>query len=212
MKRENLGYWFLIFFFCVVGFISWKVYFTVYRKADTLSIHHFPKNIEGWTSEELTVSDDDKEILETDNVFVRRYTNAKDEEVFLFIVYSQNNRKVSHPPEICYSGAGATILNSVHDSLTSESGDFKIDMNRLTIEKGDVRQIFVYWFKVGDIYTSNYWKQQALIALRSVLGRPASSALIRISSTVYHGDDNQSIKLIKDFGQAILPYLPQYLP
>ena len=36
----------------------------------------FPKEIDGWTSEELTITDDEYAILETRNAFIREYTNA----------------------------------------------------------------------------------------------------------------------------------------
>jgi len=110
MRLKDLSYWLILVIFLAVGTVSWGVYFKNYRQSDSLNIHHFPKVIGEWSSEELPISDDEKALLETDNVFVRRYTNAMKEEVYLFIVYSQNNRKVSHPPEICYTGGGATIF------------------------------------------------------------------------------------------------------
>lgn len=212
MKTNNFSYWFMIALFLVVGTLSWKVYFKSYVQSDNISIHHFPKVIGDWTSEDILITDDEKAILETDNVFVRRYTNSNDEEVFLFIVYSENNRKVSHPPEICYTGGGATILSKVPDLILSESKDLSIDVRRLKIERGRVIQIFAYWFKVGDSFTSNYWKQQCLIAVKSFLGQPASSALIRISSTVKNNNDANATQRIKKFGALIIPHLKSYLP
>lgn len=211
MKSKDIGYWFILIFFVMVGALSWRVYFKNYQQSDSVSIHEFPKVIGEWVSEEIPISDDDKALLETDNVFVRRYTNTKEEEVFLFVVYSQNNRKVSHPPEICYTGGGATILSSVKDSFVLES-NLVIDVNRLKVERGRVTQIFAYWFKVGNSFTSNYWKQQVMIAHKSLLGQDASSALIRISSTVNHGVDSEATAIIKKFGQKIIPLLQQYLP
>ena len=212
MNKNNAGFWLILVIFCFVGFISWKVYFKNYLKNETWSIHSFPATVGDWASEEIRVSDDDKALLETDNVFVRRYTNPAGEEVFLFVVYSQDNRKVSHPPEICYTGAGATILNKTSDSFPASVKGGKINVKRLMVEKGDVRQVFVYWFKVGGGFTANYWKQQALIAWNSILGRPASSALIRISSTVYQDEVDQSARIVKSFGKLIVPSLMQYLP
>jgi EpsI family protein len=212
MKLKDFGYWFILVLFVVAGTLSWRVYFKVYRQADSVNIHFFPKEIGDWASEEIPISDDDKALLETDNVFVRRYTSAQGEEVFLFVVYSQNNRKVSHPPEICYTGGGATILDNVHDSFISVSGDEEVQVNRLTVERGRTMQIFAYWFKVGDSFTSNYWIQQGLIAVKSFLGYPASSALIRISSTVKYENESAATALIKEFGRLIVPHLHQYLP
>ncbi|MCK5014302.1 MAG: EpsI family protein [Candidatus Omnitrophica bacterium] len=212
MKLKDLSYWFILVLFVFAGTVSWRVYFKVYRQEDSVNIHFFPKEIGGWAAEEIPISKDDKALLETDNVFVRRYSNTQGEEVYLFVVYSQNNRKVSHPPEICYTGGGATILNNVHDSFVSVSEDERIEVNRLTVERGRTEQIFVYWFKVGDSFTSNYWIQQGLIAMKSFLGSPASSALIRISSTVKHENESEASERIKKFGRLIVPHLHQYLP
>ena len=212
MKKLDINYWLILVIFCVVGAISWTEYFKNYRMSDTVSIHLFPTQVGDWKSEEIPVSEYDKKLLETENVFVRRYTNPQGEEVFLFAVYSQNNRKVSHPPEICYRGSGATILNNVHDAVYSAGNDLKINVNRLTVEKDEIKQIFIYWFKVGDTFTSNYWKQQMFIAFKSLFGKPASSALIRISATIRHDDTETAAKLIKNFGQQIIPLLQKYLP
>ena len=214
MKKFGKNYLFIILLFSVSAAISWHLYFKVYSQKDTVSIHAFPQTIADWSAEEIMISQQDKAILETDNVFVRRYTNPQGEEVYLFIVYSQNNRKVSHPPEVCYTGSGATILSNVHDSFSADSSALKdVKVNRVTVEQGRERQIFFYWFKVGDAFTPNYWKQQGLIALKSFRGQPSSSALIRISTPAQNErDDENAARRLKDFGRIILPYLQKHLP
>ena len=203
---------FIIALMLAAAIISWHLYFKVYRRQDTVSIHNFPNKIEGWSAEELPITDQEKAILETDNVFSRRYTNPNGEEVYLFIVYSQSNRKVSHPPEVCYIGSGAAILSNVHDSFATDTAAKEIAVNLVTIEKGSDRQVFFYWFKVGDSFTPNYWKQQGLIALKSFLGRPSSSALIRVSASILNGDKAGAVQRLKKFSQIIVPSLHQYLP
>ncbi len=213
MKRPDQNYIFIIVLFIISAAVSWQLYFKVYSQKDTVSIHTFPKEIAGWTAEELPITDKEKAILETDNVFARRYTNAQKEEIYLFIVYSQNNRKVSHPPEVCYTGSGATILSNIHDAFGTGASPAEIKVNRVTVEQGRNRQIFFYWFKVGDTFTSNYWKQQWLIAVKSFSGQPSSSALIRISTdTKKEGDDEMAAQRLKDFGRIILPYIQKHLP
>ncbi len=214
MKPGTLNKQFILILtmFIISAVISWQLYFKVYSQKDTVSIHDFPKTIGGWTSEELTITKREKAILETENVFIRRYTNPKGKEVYLFIVYSQNNRKVSHPPEVCYTGSGATILSNVHDSFDFSVQNLKIRTNRLVLEQGKRKQVLFYWFKVGGTFTSNYWKQQWLIAYKSLLGQPSSSALIRLSTHMLTDDEQQESQLLKDFAQLILPYLYKHLP
>ncbi len=213
LNKTDNNYLFIVSLFIIFAAISWHLYFKAYSQKDTVSIHVFPQKIADWTAEEIPISEQDKALLETDNVFVRRYANPQGEEIYLFVVYSQNNRKVSHPPEVCYTGSGATILNNVHDSFAADSATGEIKVNRVTVEQGRERQIFFYWFKVGGTFTSNYWKQQGLIALKSFLGEPSSSALIRISIPAKkEGDDANATQKLKNFGRLILPYLQQYLP
>ena len=177
-----------------------------------MDINTFPAVIESWTSENIPISEYDLAILETRNAFIRKYTSPEGKSIFLFIVYSQNNRKVSHPPEICYTGSGATIVSSAHDSIPASGAILSIQVNKLAVEKGPQKQVVFYWFKVGDTMTSNYWKQQSLIAIKSFTGEPASSALIRISMDADNENISPVTQDLKEFGQHILPYLFSYLP
>lgn len=100
----------------VTFFLSLNLYFKVAKETDTVNIAEFPKAIGTWSSVDLPISAEDLSMLETKNAFVRKYTNKIDGgEVYLFLVYSQHNRKVAHPPEICYLGSGVTITENIRD-------------------------------------------------------------------------------------------------
>jgi len=212
MKKIKYSYWIIIALLMLSGIYSWKVYFKQYVQEDKVSIHIFPKVLKTWTAKEIKITDDEYDILETRNAFVRKYFTNEEREVYLFIVYSENNRKVSHPPEVCYAGSGVSIVNRVQDTVNTGTGSEKLAVNKLILEQGDTQQLLMYWFKVGNTYTASYWKQQLLIALKSFLGQPASSALIRISSTIKNNDIVQARKNLNDFAQLILPEVDQYLP
>lgn len=192
--------------------ISWNFYFQNYVHGDTANIHTFPKKIGDWVSDELAISSEDYAILETKNAFSRRYQAPDGREVFLFAVYSQHNRKVSYPPEISYTGSGISVVNKKQEQLLSPPGNDHIDANKLLVEYGKNQQVMYYWFKVGDSYTTSYWKQQMLIAVKSFLGEDVSSAMIRISSIVHDGDVVGAEKDIRDFSYKIIPQLRSYLP
>jgi len=70
----------------------------------------------------------------------------------------------------------------------------------------------MYWFKVGDEFTASYGRQQILIALKSLMGKPSSSALIRISTVIKDSDVDSAEKLLQDFAKLIIPHLEKYLP
>jgi len=194
------------------GVISWSSFFRQYSQSDTVNIHVFPRVIGGWTSREIPISEGDQEILETKNAFSRIYRSGNDAQVMLFIVYSQNNRKVSHPPEVCYTGSGATILteNRINIDLGQPQG--YLGVNRFVSELQGRKLITYYWFKVGDTFTPDYWKQQLLIALKTLSGQPASSAMIRLSAASDESENSKADQSIQNFTRLILSAVKQYLP
>ncbi|MDE2222730.1 MAG: EpsI family protein [Candidatus Omnitrophica bacterium] len=211
MPNQKRQYMIILVCFIVAALASWKFYFDIAYQKDTVDIHQFPTSIQGWTSKDLFISKNDLAILETNNVFARKYTGPQGQHVYLFIVYSQHNRKASHPPEVCYTGSGIHIDQDVRDSIPVAYKDLHIPANRLLLQSGGFQQIALYWFKVGDVFTRNYWKQQILVAFDSLLGRDTGSALIRISADV-NGDPKAAVSRIKGFTNLITPLLFKYLP
>lgn len=193
------------------GAVAWNTYLSTYLAEDTVDIHLFPKTINDWTSEEIPISEGDYAILETRNAFVRNYRNTQGEEVMLFIIYSENNRKVSHPPELCYTGGGITIVDKSVKPLQFDDNT-TLMATKLDMDQKGLRQHAYYWFKVGDTYTHSYWTQQFLIATKSLLGQNASSALIRVSSVLDTKNPAMATESITTFTQLIKPLLLKYLP
>ena len=211
-SKINFKYISLITLLLLAAATSWNSYFRTYTQQDTVSIHHFPMVVGEWSAEEIPISKRDLAILETDNALSRRYTTPSGQEVILFIVYSQTNRKAMHPPEICYSGGGITILSNDVYMVTDPAQSVSLDTHRMFVEHGHYQQVANYWFKVGDKFTSNYYKQQILVALKTFLGKPSSSAMIRVSSDVKEENVALTDAAIREFILTILPVVPQYLP
>lgn len=212
MKMNRTGLAIISCLFILSAVVSWKMYFKKYVQKDTVNIHEFPREIAGWTSVDIPLTEEEYAILETKNAFTRRYKGPDGQEIYLLMVYSQTNRKVSHPPEICYTGSGASIVGNEPASFEVPGLEKPIRANKLTLEYGRVLQLSYYWFKVGDEYTSNYWKQQLLIAVKSLFDDSSSSALIRIASTVGEGGKEKAEESIRQFARLVVPLIPEYLP
>jgi len=212
MSNRQGGYWLTVVIFAVSIIVSWNFYFKKYSQADTINIHEFPYAIGEWQGADLKISEEEYAILETRNAFARKYVDPQGNNVYLLIVYSQNNRKVSHPPEICYTGSGVDILANHLAVIHLADQNLAIQANMLFLEKGEVQQVSYYWFKVGGAYTANYWRQQFLIAVNTLLGRPASSALIRVAANVGEGGMEAARARTERFVGQISPHLKTYLP
>ncbi len=201
----------IIILLILAGITSWRSYFQTYGQEDTVSIHTFPTEINGWTSIDIPLTEKEYSILETKNAFVRKYTSPdKSKEVFLYLIYSQTNRRVAHEPELCYSGGGLTLVRKFQDSFTYEGKT--LHAQNLLFEQGNRKDIVFYWFKVGDTFTANYLMQQIQIAIKTLLRQPASSALIRLSAVTMDADVEKAQADIKEFARLIIPHLKKHLP
>ena len=143
---------------------------------------------------------------------MKRYRNPAGDEISLYVVYSRTNRKVSHPPEICYTGAGVDILEKTRDIVSAADGHPTLSVNRLLLQYGRLRQVSFYWFKVGDAFTPDYLKEQFLIALHSLLSRPSGHALIRVSVDITQGNQAKAVGEAKEFIGFMVPNLLKFLP
>lgn len=172
-----------------------------------VKIAEFPKTIAGWQGKDLPLTELDYEILETKNLFVRDYKNQDGESVYLYLVYSEDNRKVSHPPEVCFMGSGATIVQKDTLQVTDS-----IKATQMVVEKADSRQLVVYWYKAGGLYTNKYLRQQLKVVIERMLGRRTSGALIRVSTEIKDDGKDTALTLIRLFCAQIEPLLTKYVP
>lgn len=170
-------------------------------------VDNFPKEIGKWKGTDIKLDESVYQILETRNLFVRDYKNAKGDVVTLYLVYSEDNRKVSHPPEVCFMGSGMNILNK---STINVLG--KVMGIKLFVEKGPAHELIVYWYKVGPEFTATYLGQQTKVVFGRLLGRRAAGALIRLSTSVKDDDSGQALELIRSFSKEMVPLLHKYLP
>ena len=189
----------------IVGLVSYLP--TRFDISSKVKVADFPKVMGDWIGTDMPLSKRDYEILETNNLFVRDYKNKKGESVYLYVVYSEDNRKVSHPPEVCYMGSGVTIVDKSPIQLTNS-----IQAVKLVVEKANSRQIVVYWFKAGSFNTDKYLTQQLKIVIDRMLGKRTSGALIRVSTDIQGNNLDTAVKLIKSFCGQIEPLVSRYVP
>ncbi len=170
---------------------------------------NFPKKIGDWESQDIQLRESDYAILETRNLIMRDYKNRnRGETVNLYIIYSSDNRKALHPPEICYTGGGVgTILEK---GIVSLGTNFKA--NKFIIENKNASQLVVYWFKSGELSTYSYIRQQLKTVKDRLLQKKTSGAMIRISTLIDLKDPDQAMNLIKSFSESIIPAINRYVP
>jgi EpsI family protein len=165
-----------------------------------------------WTmTAEHEPSEKEIQILETKAILTRTYSRGQTPDPSLSIVYAPNNRRVAHPPEICYKGSGYTIEQSQVIAFPVNGQTFRV--NRLLLRKSGVRLLVLYWYKAGPAYYASYLKMQWATIWYQLTLRSSSSALIRVSAQSPGPDQDAAIyATLQDFAAAALPKITPALP
>jgi EpsI family protein len=164
-----------------------------------------------WQGTDLEMDETTLAILETRDYLLRRYTTAGAAPVDFCIVFSRDNRKGTHPPDICLEGGGQEIVQKRDVALRGVEGRGDLVCRELVAQRGSHREYFLYVYKCGNSYTTSFWRQQFGIFVNGLLARNASGALIRVSTSA--GDDleaasRRSMMMLS----AAVPYLDRALP
>ena len=197
MKLNNsLGYAIIIFLLIITSVVSMNLFLYEKTSHDRLNIHALPLIIGDWKGTDIEPTEKEYKILETRNLILRKYSNPSNVEIFLFIIYSETNRSVFHPPEVCLIGSGTLIEDKSVEKISFDRYSFSA--NKLCLRKGAYKEIALYCYKAGDFYTANYYLQQARLAVHQIFGKTEPGATILVSMSE-DGGDKMTLETLKEF-------------
>lgn len=212
--EKKTNYLIMLTIILIVALFTIKLSYFKEEVVNRTDINAVPLTINTWVGKDVPIDEQTYEILETRNVLLREYRNqsAVSENqvpVYLSIVFSESNRRASHPPEICYEAGGFSIMGKAAESVQA-SGD-SIKANKIVIQKGGVKQLVLYWYVAGTKYTTNYYRQQLSIVSSQILGKDSQAALVRFSTPVIDDDETEALKRLKKFIKETNPVISEYL-
>jgi EpsI family protein len=204
MNKSTIAFTLVIIVLAVAGYFSLNLFSVQRKDHDRLDIRRFPQEIGGFKSEDLEVTEKEYKILETRNLINREYAGPDGRQIYLFIIYSETNRSVFHPPEVCLIGSGLSVVDKKRGYL--ESGMKKIPLNELYLVKDDAGSVVLYCYNSGDLYTDNYYTQQASFTLNQLAGTGRGGATIKVAMA--QGPDKEAdIAVLKDFLKGVIQEL-----
>jgi EpsI family protein len=161
------------------------VYYTISAKELVPNIDpwsSFPAEVNGWKA----AADEplDNEVLaelKPDDYLNRDYVSAKGGVLNLFVGYfnSRRNGRAPHSPEWCLPGAGWKTVSTRVVSIDRGSGP-SLPANEYVVEKGDQRQVVVYWYHQGERVLSSEVKAQFYAIPDMILHGRTDTSLVRI--------------------------------
>ena len=194
----------LVIAFVLLGLMATLSANTLYQAHSESGIslaEQLPLELDGWTGRIMPVDAYIKAILETDDIIQRNYVSPRypDRYVQLAVVFSPENRRVAHPPEVCYTGAGWEMQDK---RIIEPKGT--VPLVRLILNKGPARDVVLYCYMSGKDITASYYRQQINIIRNQFLNDSTSSAMIRFSSPVVNSEE-ETEAMVLDFIRKMMP-------
>jgi EpsI family protein len=164
---------------------------------------------------DLKLTQREMEILEYPIYLYRQFRSAgSDQPVDVLIVFSANNRKAVHPPDICIKGSGFTVVQK-NLRWVPLPGHAPIPMRELLAEQGGGGALFLYVYKCGDRYTPDFFWQQAIVFWNGLAGHfygsDPAGALIRITVPLGGADPRQARDLALAMAGVLMPQIDREL-
>ncbi len=181
-----------------------------------LPLESFPHQLGPWTSTDIPIGKDVREVLGNGEFLHRAYQNQRDPQPDLdvLIAYfpSQRAGETMHSPRNCYPGAGWTPIQNSRIRL-SFPGHEPFPANRYVFAKGDARQLVLYWYWAHDRgVASEYWAKFYLVA-DSIRMNRSDGSLVRITTAMYPNETPEAAEQrLLPFAQSVLPLLDHYIP
>ncbi len=159
---------------------------------------------------DLTMDQQTLDILETRDYLYRRYERSGAPPSDLCVIFSSDNRKGTHPPDVCLEGGGSDIIGKGNVTLRDVAGRPDLPCREVVSQTGPYQDYFLYTYRCGDRYSASFWVQQWVIFVNGLTRRDASGALIRVSTPVA-GDLKAARARASELMSAAIPHLDRAL-
>jgi EpsI family protein len=160
-------------------------------------------------------------VLGADEYLTRVYQQGSAPPVDFFVGYygSQTTGSLIHSPLNCLPGAGWQILDREQMSFDvtgarADAGARAIVVNQVVMQKGDERQVALYWYQErGRVIASEYVSRAYMMFDAARIGR-TDGALVRVVTPVEADGDAtaDAVRRLVSFVQTVFPLLDGYVP
>ena len=179
------------------------------------SFLEFPMQLAEWQGEPIAMERQYVEVLRFDDYLLANYQGTSGPiNVYAAYYRSQKSGQATHSPKTCIPGGGWEITSfdevSVPDGQRTERGFLA---NRVLIQKGDQKQVVLYWFKQRNrLVTSEYLVKFFLLWDSLTINR-SDGALIRLVADVQPGETEEAAdQRVMQMAAVVHPLLPTYVP
>lgn len=166
-----------------------------------------------WQGVALAMEKQYLDVLKLDDYLLANYANDR-QAINLYVGYygSQQKGRTPHSPAACIPGGGWAInsLNVVDARLQAGSA---FPVNRAVIQKGDEKQLVLYWFKQRDRLLAQEGLVKFYLFWDSVIKHRSDGALVRLVTPILSQDDETAAeRRLLEFAELVSTELPRFVP
>ena len=183
---------------------------------DRKQFSEFPKQLDGWSGKTDYMEKIYIDALKFTDYIMSDYRDGEGAKVNFYVAYyaSQKKGASAHSPRSCIPGGGWRIssLNQVAVEDTSING-VPLKVNRLVIQKDEVKQLVYYWFQQRGRVVTNEYMMKWWLFWDSMNVHRTDGALIRLTTMLRPGQDiSIADTRLQNFSREIAPLMPEFVP
>jgi EpsI family protein len=175
----------------------------------------FPHEINGWTSRDITLDQQTRDVLGPGDFMERRYIqNDGGSPVDLFIAYfpSQRAGATIHSPKNCLPGSGWFPVQADRITINAQ-GHNPFPANRYLIAKGEARELVLYWYWAHDRAVASEYTAKIYLVTDAIRMNRSDGSLIRVSVPLApHEELDSAQNRLLAFTNEIVPLINTYVP
>jgi exosortase D (VPLPA-CTERM-specific) len=176
----------------------------------------FPMQINGWRGSSFALEKQYIDALRFDDYVLADYSSEKEQPVNFYAAYyrSQKKGQSAHSPQSCLPGGGWEIASLTHMELPLSSAMIQpLRFNRAVIQKGDQKQIVLYWFKQRDRNLTDEYLVKLYLLWDAFARQRTDGALVRLASLVGPGESEAAVdERLQEFAAVVGQELTRFVP
>ena len=176
----------------------------------------FPLEFDRWQGKTGYLEQIYIDALKLTDYIMNDYQSSDGGTVNLYSAYYSSQKKgaSAHSPRSCIPGGGWRIASLTQKVIEGVSVDgTPLEVNRLVIQKDEVKQLVYYWFQQRGRVVSNEYMMKWWLFWDSMNDHRTDGALMRLTTILQPGQDlSIADKRLSEFSREIAPILPEFVP
>ncbi|MBH0201196.1 MAG: EpsI family protein [Nitrospira sp.] len=176
----------------------------------------FPMQVDGWRGTPFPLEPQYIDALRFDDYVLADYRSDTEQPVNFYAAYyrSQKKGQSAHSPQSCLPGGGWEIVSLTQRELPMAQGMLHpLRVNRAVIQKGDQKQIVLYWFKQRERDLTSEYLVKFYLLWDAFSRQRTDGALVRLASLVGPGESESAAdQRLQEFAVVARQELTRFVP